>query len=54
MELGSHYQETLANLSESLRQANRQRFIELLAATDPLPFIPKPAEAPEVQVITVV
>lgn len=53
MELGNNYQQTLENLSESLRAERRQRFLELLAQTDTRPFIPSPAEAPEVQIITV-
>lgn len=53
MELGNHYQQTLENLSESIRAERRQRFVELLQQTDTQPFIPKPAEAPEVQVIAV-
>lgn len=47
------YNQTLQTLAETLMADRRQRFLELLQQTDTRPFIPSPAEAPEVQVIAV-
>lgn len=52
MELGSHYQQTLDQLSESLRQDRRRRFTELLQQTDTQAFIPKPTPSPEAVVLS--